>query len=82
MFNAVCNCSPGAAILVGEYDAPFLSDGNGFMSKMSMPCILPRISRRSRPVAWSRSVGMVPGGAPGGRRSSSVLISVVRRLKR
>lgn len=48
---------------------------NGFMSKMSMPCILPKISRRSRPVACSRSVGMVPGCAPGGTRSCSLLIS-------
>ena len=46
------------------------------MSKMSMPCILPSISRRSRPVACSRSVGTVPGAAPGGRRSCSLLISV------
>lgn len=46
------------------------------MSKTSTPCILPRISKRSRPVDWSRSVGTVPGSAPGGRRSSSVLTSV------
>ena len=45
------------------------------MSKISMPCIFPRISRRSRPVDCSRSVGTVPGFAPGALRSSSVLIS-------
>jgi hypothetical protein len=45
------------------------------MSKMSMPCIFPTSSRRSRPVACSTSVGMVPGFAPGGTRSSSLLIS-------
>ena len=46
------------------------------MSKTSMPCIFPRISKRSRPVACSRSVGMVPGEAPGGRRSDSVRTSI------
>ena len=49
------------------------------MSKMSMPCILPRISRRSRPVDWLRSVGTVPGSAPGGRRSSIVLTSAQQK---
>lgn len=49
---------------------------NGAMSKMSTPCIFPKISKRSKPVACSRSVGMVPDGAPGGRRSASLLISV------
>ncbi len=58
---------------------PLLEASNGFMSKISTPCILPRISRRSSPVAWSRSVGTVPGAAPGGRRSASVLISGRRR---
>ena len=47
----------------------------GLMSKMSMPCIFPRISRRSRPVACSASVGTVPGLAPAGSRSSMDLIS-------
>lgn len=59
---------------------PFLEASRGLMSKMSMPCILPISSRRSIPVAWSTSVGTVPGLAPGGMRSSSVFISVkVRR---
>ena len=58
-------------------DIPTRSDGSGLISKISMPCIFPRISRRSRPVACSKSVGIVPGAAPGGSRSSSVLISVV-----
>ena len=48
------------------------------MSKISTPCIFPRISRRSRPVACSRSVGMVPGLAPSGRRSASEVISTAR----
>ncbi len=55
---------------------PTLSDGSGDISKISIPCIFPRISRRSRPVTCSRSVGTVPGSAPGGRRSFSDLISV------
>lgn len=59
---------------------PSLSEGNGFISNMSMPCIFPKISKRSRPVACSRSVGMVPGAAPGGRRSDSDLISAFRNL--
>ena len=49
---------------------------NGFMSKISMPCTFPKISNRSKPVACSRSVGMVPGAAPGPMRSASLLISV------
>lgn len=56
--------------------APFREASMGLMSKMSMPCIFPMSSRRSRPVACSTSVGMVPGFAPGGMRSSSFLISV------
>jgi hypothetical protein len=57
---------------------PFLLASSGLMSKMSTPCIFPRISRRSRPVACSRSVGMVPGWAPSGRRSASEVISAAR----
>lgn len=57
-------------------DVPRRLASRGFMSKISMPCIFPRISRRSRPVDCSRSVGTVPGFAPGARRSSSVLISI------
>ena len=44
---------------------------------MSTPCIFPKISRRSKPVACSRSVGTVPGSAPGGSKSCSVLISML-----
>lgn len=61
--------------LLSTIHLPTLSAGRGLMSKISMPCIFPRISRRSRPVACSRSVGMLPGAAPGGRRSSCDLIS-------
>lgn len=57
---------------------PLREASRGFMSKTSTPSILPRISRRSRPVACSRSVGTVPGAAPGPKRSSLVLISVCR----
>ena len=57
---------------------PFLLASSGLRSKMSTPCIFPRISRRSRPVACSMSVGMVPGAAPVlGRRSCSLVISAV-----
>ena len=52
---------------------------NGFMSKISTPCIFPKISNRSRPVACSRSVGIVPGAAPGPMRSASLLISANAR---
>jgi len=45
------------------------------MSNMSMSSILPRSSKRSIPVACSKSVGTVPGAAPGPKRSSSVLTS-------
>lgn len=48
------------------------------MSKMSTPCIFPRISKRSRPVAWSRSLGTSPGRPPGGMRSCAPVISVIR----
>ena len=62
--------------MLGEQgDVPSLEASRGFMSKISMPCIFPRISKRSKPVACSRSVGTVPGSAPGGRRSSSLLMS-------
>lgn len=33
-------------------DIPFREASRGRMSKMSMPCIFPISSRRSRPVAW------------------------------
>ena len=55
---------------------PFLEASRGLMSKMSIPCIFPISSRRSRPVACSTSVGTVPDLAPGGIKSSSVLISI------
>lgn len=35
------------------------------MSKTSTPSILPNNSNLSKPVAWSKSVGIVPGLAPG-----------------
>jgi hypothetical protein len=57
-------------------DVPFRSLGNGLISKISIPCILPKISNRSRPVACSRSVGTVPGLAPGPNRSSGPLTSI------
>ena len=55
---------------------PLREASRGRISKTSTPSVLPRISRRSRPVACSRSVGTVPGWAPGPIRSSSVLTSV------
>lgn len=58
--------------------SPLRDASSGLMSKTSIPCIFPRISKRSRPVACSRSVGTVPGRAPGGRRSASVLISTMQ----
>lgn len=67
------------AVVIETSAVPFRLASNGFMSKTSTPCILPRISNRSSPVDWSRSVGTVPGSAPGGRRSSSDLISVEER---
>ena len=65
--------------VVERASIPFRLASNGLMSKTSMPCILPRISNRSRPVDCSRSVGTVPGSAPGGRRSSYVLTSAQGR---
>jgi hypothetical protein len=59
-----------------DYHIPRRLASSGLMSKISTPCIFPRISRRSRPVACSRSVGTVPGCAPGAKRSASDLISV------
>ena len=58
---------------------PFRLESKGLISKISIPCILPRSSNRSRPVACSRSVGTVPGSAPGGRRSSADWISAKAR---
>lgn len=46
-----------------------------YMSKTSTPAILDRISSRSRPVDWSRSVGIVPAAAPGAMRSEACLMS-------
>jgi hypothetical protein len=65
----------GGVMFEVVYYAPVLLASRGFMSKTSMPCIFPRISRRSRPVAWSISVGTVPGWAPVGIRSCSSTIS-------
>lgn len=75
-----CNSSPADLTTTGSSIVPTRSDGRGLMSKISMPCIFPRISKRSRPVACSRSVGMVPGSAPGGSKSSSLLISIVQLI--
>lgn len=60
-----------------DVNLPFLLASSGLMSKISTPCIFPRISRRSRPVDCSRSVGMVPGLPPSGMRSCSPVISRV-----
>lgn len=59
---------------------PLRLASNGRMSKISTPCILPKISNRSRPVACSMSVGMVPGAAPGGRRSASDVTSARHKV--
>lgn len=67
--------SPADLTTMGSSSVPLLEESKGLMSKMSTPCILPKISSRSRPVACSRSVGTVPGAAPGGSRSASDLIS-------
>jgi len=68
---------PSPSVLVFLHGVlPRREASSGRMSKMSTPSILPRISRRSKPVACSTSVGTVPGGAPGPVRSSTVLISV------
>lgn len=70
--------SPRSRSLPVPFYVPFLLASRGLRSKTSTPCIFPRISRRSRPVACSRSVGMVPGAAPlSGRRSCSPVISAV-----
>jgi hypothetical protein len=47
-------------LLLGRY-VPRRLASSGLMSKISIPCIFPRTSRRSRPVACSASVGTVPG---------------------
>lgn len=62
--------------LVPEVVIPRRDESRGFMSKISMPSCLPRISSRSRPVACSRSVGTVPGWAPGPTSVSGPLTSV------
>lgn len=75
------NCSsPADRTMMGFSIVPRREASRGRMSKMSTPSILPRISRRSRPVACSRSVGTEPGAAPGPKRSSSPLTSVVGSL--
>lgn len=60
-------------------DTPLREASRGRMSKMSTPSTLPRISRRSRPVDCSRSVGTVPSAAPGPNRSSKDLTSARTR---
>lgn len=67
----------GTGLRSTKRHAPLRLASKVFMSNISTPSILPKISSRSRPVACSRSVGTVPGFAPGGRRSSSVLMSAV-----
>lgn len=66
--------------MMGLSNVPFREASRGRISKMSTPSIFPRISRRSRPVDCSRSVGTEPGAAPGPTRSSSVLMSVLADL--
>lgn len=61
--------------MMGSFRVPFREASRGRMSKISTPSIFPRISRRSIPVDCSRSVGTVPGLAPGPTRSSIVLTS-------
>lgn len=61
-----------------RFHIPFLEESSGDISKISTPCIFPSISNRSKPVDCSRSVGTVPGSAPGGSRSSNDLISISR----
>lgn len=58
---------------------PRLEASRGAISKISTPFIFPKISNRSRPVACSRSVGMLPIEAPVGRRSASFFISTFQR---
>lgn len=54
--------SPYACFIV--VSLPVRLESRGLMSKMSTPSIFPKISRRSRPVACSKSVAMVPDAAP------------------
>ena len=80
---AICRSMMARRLLQLRFSYQYLPirlASRGFISKISTPCIFPRISKRSRPVACSRSVGTVPGAAPGGRRSASLLISVSRHL--
>lgn len=69
----------GRVVINRTDNEPSLDPSSGVMSKISIPCIFPRISNLSKPVACSRSVGTVPGLAPGARRSDSVLISTLFR---
>ncbi len=55
---------------------PFRLASSGLISNTSIPCIFPKISNRSNPVACSKSEGIVPGSAPGGSRSSIDLSSI------
>lgn len=71
------SCANMIRISSRSHNIPRRLASNGLMSKISTPCIFPRISRRSRPVDCSRSVGTVPGCAPGAKRSASDLISAM-----
>jgi hypothetical protein len=66
----------GLISIPGDGFVPLREASNGFISKTSMPCIFPKISNRSNPVACSKSVGTVATAAPGPMRSVSSLISV------
>ena len=81
LFSAFNPRPPGGGVGGGKgkggENVPSLEASKGFISKTSIPCILPRISNRSNPVACSRSVGMVPTFAPGPKRSAGVFTSVI-----
>ena len=52
------------ATIVGSDFVPNLVNSKGSIENTSMPCILPMIWSRSRPVAWFKSVGTSPTFAP------------------
>ena len=79
VLRSTCVCQFVSSFVLLFCDVPRRLASRGLMSKMSMPCIFPRISRRSRPVDCSASVGTVPGLAPSGMRSSMDLISAAHQ---
>ena len=80
--NGQCSAHvEGLGMAMGVIE-PFREESRGRMSKMSTLSILPRISRRSRPVDCSISVGTVPGFAPGPTRSVLDFISVSQKTVR